>query len=94
MSTHTVPMGSLARYTPEAIAEKCAQEIARSAKGCKRAVTVDPQLRVAVEPVSSSAEADLVGVYTSPRIGAWVMLAAQIERDLKCELALRQRRAA
>lgn len=87
-------MGSLKRQSPEALAEKCAQEIARSVKGCKRAVTVDPQWRVAVEPVSVAAEADLVGVYSSPRVGAWVNLAAQIERDLKHELSLRTRRAA
>lgn len=80
----SIALGSLARSSPCVLAERCARAIGGFSKGTRRAVTCDPRGRVAVEPVHAlGCEADLVGVYASAREGAWVELAALIERDLK-----------
>jgi len=94
MTTHEFGVGNLFKIDAVVLAEKAARHIGGFGKGVKRAITVDPRGRVQVEPVRSAAEGDLVGVYASERVGAWIHLAAVIERDLKHELSLRTKRRA
>ena len=86
-------IGNTGRSSAAVLAEKCARLIATSTKGARRAICIDPRGRVSVEAVTSAADADLIGVYSSPRIGAWVSLAALIERDIKAATGERRRAA-
>lgn len=72
-------LGSLRTSTPALLADKVAWRIMDYASA--RAVTMDPEGRVWVEPVAEAAECDLVGVYTRS-LGV-----LELSRALRADLA-------
>ena len=75
------PLGSFDTYTASELGARCAHAIMEYAR--PRAVTIDPEGRVWVEPVAEAAECDLVGVYAR---GLGVLeLSRRISEDLRWE---------
>jgi hypothetical protein len=71
--------GRLQLNPPGVIADRCARVILEYAS--PRAVTLDPDGRVWVEPVEAAAEIDLVGVY-APALGL-LELSRRVQEDLR-----------
>lgn len=84
------PIGTLDTAPPSELGARCADRIMDFASA--RAVTVDPEGRVWVEPVAAAAECDLVGVYT--RSLGVLGLSRWIAEDLRIVAQARRERPA
>lgn len=84
------PIGTLDTYPPSELGARCADRVMAFAG--PRAVTVDPEGRVWVEPVREAAEDDLVGVY-SRSLGV-LALSKWIAEDLREVVQARRERPA
>lgn len=77
--------GNVLKTLPSVLADRIAWKIIEYAT--PRAVTLDPDGRVWIEPLDEVAECDLVGVYT--RGAGGLALASMIRADLKAAMAER-----